>query len=242
MAIKAHSLLFLITFIELSMCSAHRYLTQAERFCSIDTSCNDTVISLLEPEHWTWLINDTADTTVGASDCSYDRIVINVNASIALLGPAEVMVESAITKAVSDHFPVEVTFAVDTSPPPTTVTVAPSSHAPTADLTNAPSNLAAITSSTVATSATGSPRAPPTIATSPPQAAPTTAYGSPTTVGQGRDSNGSPSSGGVSTVTVVIVVVAVLLVVAVSAILWKRRTSDSSRSTVASRTNNVFHA
>ncbi|XP_048350506.1 deoxyribonuclease-1-like 2 [Sphaerodactylus townsendi] len=75
-------------------------------------------IRLRTSDVFKWLISDSADTTVGNSDCAYDRIVVSGSKLRKLINPksAKVFDFQAALKlsqeealAVSDHFPVEVT-------------------------------------------------------------------------------------------------------------------------------------
>lgn len=54
-----------------------------------------------EPEFdsWTWVIPDTADTTVGNTDCAYDRIISNNPLKIKSYG-----IDTTITSEQSDHY------------------------------------------------------------------------------------------------------------------------------------------
>ncbi|KAF3818860.1 hypothetical protein GH733_012277 [Mirounga leonina] len=61
-------------------------------------------VRLRSSEVFKWLIPDSADTTVGNSDCAYDRIVACGAHLRRNLKP-----HSAAALAISDHFPVEVT-------------------------------------------------------------------------------------------------------------------------------------
>ncbi|XP_058142602.1 deoxyribonuclease-1-like 2 [Dasypus novemcinctus] len=75
-------------------------------------------IRLRSSELFRWLIPDGADTTVGASDCAYDRIVACGARLRRSLKPGSAAVrdfqeefglDQAQALAISDHFPVEVT-------------------------------------------------------------------------------------------------------------------------------------
>uniref|UniRef100_A0A8C0IVN1 Deoxyribonuclease 1 like 2 n=1 Tax=Chelonoidis abingdonii TaxID=106734 RepID=A0A8C0IVN1_CHEAB len=75
-------------------------------------------IRLHTSEVFEWLIPDSADTTVGKSDCAYDRIVVCGSKLKKSIKPKSAAVydfqqafklEEAEALAVSDHFPVEVT-------------------------------------------------------------------------------------------------------------------------------------
>ncbi|XP_010990896.2 LOW QUALITY PROTEIN: deoxyribonuclease-1-like 2 [Camelus dromedarius] len=77
------------------------------------------VIRLRSSEVFKWLIPDSADTTVGNSDCAYDRIVLcgaRLRSSLKPMSAAvhdfqeELGLDQAQALAISDHFPVEVTF------------------------------------------------------------------------------------------------------------------------------------
>ncbi|XP_008049510.1 LOW QUALITY PROTEIN: deoxyribonuclease-1-like 2 [Carlito syrichta] len=76
-------------------------------------------IRLRSSEVFKWLIPDSADTTVGNSDCAYDRIVVCGARLRRCLKPqsaavhdfqAEFGLDQTQALAISDHFPVEVTF------------------------------------------------------------------------------------------------------------------------------------
>ncbi|KAM6155642.1 deoxyribonuclease-1-like 2 [Rhynchocyon petersi] len=75
-------------------------------------------IRLRSSEVFKWLIPDSADTTVGNSDCAYDRIVVCGARLRRSLKPQSAAVhdfqeefglDQAQALAISDHFPVEVT-------------------------------------------------------------------------------------------------------------------------------------
>ncbi|XP_054991455.1 deoxyribonuclease-1-like 2 isoform X1 [Sorex araneus] len=75
-------------------------------------------IRLRSSEIFKWLIPDSADTTVGNSDCAYDRIVVCGPHLRKSLKPQSALVhdfreafglDQARALAISDHFPVEVT-------------------------------------------------------------------------------------------------------------------------------------
>ncbi|XP_019345513.2 deoxyribonuclease-1-like 2 [Alligator mississippiensis] len=75
-------------------------------------------IRLRTSEVFKWLIPDDADTTVGKSDCAYDRIVVCGSKLRKSIVPKSATVynfqrafklEQAEALAVSDHFPVELT-------------------------------------------------------------------------------------------------------------------------------------
>lgn len=74
-------------------------------------------IRLRSSEVFKWLIPDSADTTVGNSDCAYDRIVVCGAHLRRSLKPHSASVhdfqeefglDQAQALAISDHFPVEV--------------------------------------------------------------------------------------------------------------------------------------
>ncbi|EGW09740.1 Deoxyribonuclease-1-like 2 [Cricetulus griseus] len=76
-------------------------------------------IRLRSSEVFKWLIPDSADTTVGNSDCAYDRIVVSgahlpksLKAQSASVHnfQEEFGLDQTQALAISDHFPVEVTF------------------------------------------------------------------------------------------------------------------------------------
>ncbi|XP_052615080.1 deoxyribonuclease-1-like 2 [Peromyscus californicus insignis] len=76
-------------------------------------------IRLRSSEVFKWLIPDSADTTVGNSDCAYDRIVVSGAHLRRSLKPQSASVhnfqeefglDQTQALAISDHFPVEVTF------------------------------------------------------------------------------------------------------------------------------------
>ncbi|XP_077172869.1 deoxyribonuclease-1-like 2 [Paroedura picta] len=75
-------------------------------------------IRLRTSDVFKWLISDSADTTVGQSDCAYDRIVVSGSKLRKWIDPGSAKVfdfQAALklspeeARAVSDHFPVEVT-------------------------------------------------------------------------------------------------------------------------------------
>nr|XP_019568714.1 PREDICTED: deoxyribonuclease-1-like 2 [Rhinolophus sinicus] len=78
-------------------------------------------IRLRSSEVFKWLIPDSADTTVGNSDCAYDRIVVcgaHLRRSLKPQSAAvhdfqeEFGLDQTQALAISDHFPVEVTLKV----------------------------------------------------------------------------------------------------------------------------------
>ncbi|KAM9057363.1 LOW QUALITY PROTEIN: deoxyribonuclease-1-like 2 [Megaptera novaeangliae] len=86
--------------------------------CSYVQSQDWPAIRLRSSEVFKWLIPDSADTTVGNSDCAYDRIVVCGARLRSSLKPQSAAVHDfqeefglyqAQALAISDHFPVEVT-------------------------------------------------------------------------------------------------------------------------------------
>lgn len=76
-------------------------------------------IRLWSSQVFKWLIPDSADTTVGNSDCAYDRIVVSGAHMRKSVKPQSASVhnfqeefdlDQTQALAISDHFPVEVTF------------------------------------------------------------------------------------------------------------------------------------
>ena len=55
---------------------------------------------------WEWLIEDNEDTTVGSTDCAYDRIILNDNAYDEYISHE---IRTDITEEMSDHYLVSVT-------------------------------------------------------------------------------------------------------------------------------------
>jgi hypothetical protein len=102
------------------------YVTKTEWACIKDTACTDTIMKLYNPEKYEWLIPDDADTTTTiGSDCAYDRFVVAKpvpkqlsNASVHDFG-SDVETLGALTmdeiKAISDHYPIELTWATAAS-------------------------------------------------------------------------------------------------------------------------------
>ncbi|KAM7147224.1 deoxyribonuclease-1-like 2 isoform 4-T4 [Molossus nigricans] len=86
--------------------------------CSYVREQDWAAIRLRSSEVFKWLIPDSADTTVGNSDCAYDRIVVCGARLRRSLKPQSAVVhnfqevfglDQAQALAISDHFPVEVT-------------------------------------------------------------------------------------------------------------------------------------
>ncbi|XP_049759705.1 deoxyribonuclease-1-like 2 isoform X1 [Elephas maximus indicus] len=86
--------------------------------CSYVRAQDWAAIRLRSSEVFKWLIPDSADTTVGNTDCAYDRIVVcgvHLRRSLKPQSAAvhdfqeEFGLDQAQALAVSDHFPVEVT-------------------------------------------------------------------------------------------------------------------------------------
>jgi len=55
-----------------------------------------------EFDNWNWLINDDEDTTVSATHCAYDRILLNSDANNEYVNDG--IYKSGITKDISDHY------------------------------------------------------------------------------------------------------------------------------------------
>ena len=62
--------------------------------------------SPMRNSNYTWLVPDSADTTVSSTDCAYDRIVTTGELSGRLVGTWGVDSSSFSTTNVSDHYPV----------------------------------------------------------------------------------------------------------------------------------------
>jgi hypothetical protein len=62
--------------------------------------------SPMRNSNYTWLVPDSADTTVSSSDCAYDRIVTTGDLSGRLVGNWGIDTSSFTTSNVSDHYPV----------------------------------------------------------------------------------------------------------------------------------------
>ncbi|XP_061412683.1 deoxyribonuclease-1 [Lethenteron reissneri] len=86
--------------------------------CSYVTASDWGRIRLRSDSRFSWLIGDAADTTVGTTDCAYDRIVVAGSALQGAIasGSARILNFQSMygltlekAKEVSDHFPVEVT-------------------------------------------------------------------------------------------------------------------------------------
>ncbi|XP_073070770.1 deoxyribonuclease-1-like 2 [Manis javanica] len=87
--------------------------------CSYVRAQDWAAIRLRSSEVFKWLIQDNADTTVSNSDCAYDRIVVCGSRLRRSLKPQSATVhdfqeefglDQTQALAISDHFPVEVTF------------------------------------------------------------------------------------------------------------------------------------
>ncbi|XP_063285055.1 deoxyribonuclease-1-like [Pelobates fuscus] len=85
--------------------------------CSYVSSSDWSNIRLRNEDVFSWLIEDSVDTTVGASDCAYDRIVVSGSDLQEAIVPNSAKVYNFQKKhkmtteealALSDHFPVEV--------------------------------------------------------------------------------------------------------------------------------------
>lgn len=99
------------------------YLTASEWQCIRASDCIDHAIALWDNSMFgaaNWLIGDEADTTVAATDCAYDRLVLSDDLlPRALPGSAATIrfdcalgLNASATKLVSDHYPVAVTLNV----------------------------------------------------------------------------------------------------------------------------------
>jgi len=56
-------------------------------------------------ENWIWEISNTKDTTVSKTNCAYDRIISNINASNEIIRTK--IYKVGINSSLSDHYPVE---------------------------------------------------------------------------------------------------------------------------------------
>jgi deoxyribonuclease-1-like protein len=56
----------------------------------------------IEFDNWNWIIKDNQDTTVSATNCAYDRIILNNNAKQELKNSG--IDKKQITSSVSDHY------------------------------------------------------------------------------------------------------------------------------------------
>ena len=61
--------------------------------------------SPMRNSNYTWLVPDSADTTVSSSDCAYDRIVTTGDLSGRLVGNWGIDTSSFTTSNLSDHYP-----------------------------------------------------------------------------------------------------------------------------------------
>ncbi|XP_073916065.1 deoxyribonuclease-1 isoform X2 [Castor canadensis] len=86
--------------------------------CSYVTSSDWSSIRLRTSPIFQWLIPDTADTTVSSTHCAYDRIVVAGTLLQAAVVPGSAApfdfqaaygLKDSLAKAISDHYPVEVT-------------------------------------------------------------------------------------------------------------------------------------
>ena len=62
--------------------------------------------SPMRDSNYTWLVPDSADTTVSSTDCAYDRIVTTGDLSGRLVGTWGIDTSSFSSSNVSDHYPV----------------------------------------------------------------------------------------------------------------------------------------
>jgi endonuclease/exonuclease/phosphatase family metal-dependent hydrolase len=60
---------------------------------------------------WEWVITDEEDTTSSATDCAYDRIILNADAYQEYVSHG--VFKEGITKEISDHYLVWVELRVD---------------------------------------------------------------------------------------------------------------------------------
>ncbi|MDD4300357.1 MAG: hypothetical protein PHO78_06860, partial [Methanomicrobium sp.] len=71
----------------------------------------------MKSEGYTWIIGNSLDTTTGATDCTYDRIVITGDDSFytgtsgVMRFDTEYSLTEEFTKQVSDHYPVYAVFS-----------------------------------------------------------------------------------------------------------------------------------
>ena len=90
------------------------YITKTEWRCIREPTCTNTAMRLYNPDKYVWPIGDSADTTTSDTHCAYDRFVF------AKAVPAQVhdvmvydfgkKLTIDEVKAVSDHYPIELTW------------------------------------------------------------------------------------------------------------------------------------
>jgi len=92
--------------------------------CSYVSNSKKEQLVLRTKAKYHWLIGDDADTTTSATDCAYDRFVINGETLNGMVMPGSAKVfrfdteyglDNDLTKQVSDHYPIEVQFAAPSS-------------------------------------------------------------------------------------------------------------------------------
>ncbi|THD18748.1 deoxyribonuclease-1 [Fasciola hepatica] len=85
--------------------------------CSYLSNSKKKTLKLAQDTSYTWLVNDTLDTTVGKTDCAYDRLIVHgeklrktlvKNSAKAYRFPEEMHLDQKTALEVSDHYPVEI--------------------------------------------------------------------------------------------------------------------------------------
>ncbi|TPP56609.1 putative deoxyribonuclease I (DNase I) [Fasciola gigantica] len=85
--------------------------------CSYLSKSKKKTLKLTQDTSYTWLVNDNLDTTVGKTDCAYDRLIVHGeklrktlvrNSVKAYRYPEAMHLDQKTALEVSDHYPVEI--------------------------------------------------------------------------------------------------------------------------------------
>ena len=100
------------------------YVTKTEWKCIKDTTCSKTTMRSYNPLKYKWMIDDNQDTTTKSTDCAYDRFIfaLPVPAQISqvqVFDYSTVVGNVALTEEeltdVSDHYPIEFKWTLESS-------------------------------------------------------------------------------------------------------------------------------
>uniref|UniRef100_A0A8W8N2A0 Endonuclease/exonuclease/phosphatase domain-containing protein n=1 Tax=Magallana gigas TaxID=29159 RepID=A0A8W8N2A0_MAGGI len=85
--------------------------------CSYLSRTKMSALSIRQDSDYRWLINDSQDTTVGSTDCAYDRFIVKRNSSWldnilpnsvhVFLYDDELQLTEDLAGSISDHYPIE---------------------------------------------------------------------------------------------------------------------------------------
>ena len=122
------------------------YITKTEWRCIREPTCNNTAMRLHNPDKYIWPIDDDADTTTYDTHCAYDRFVFakpipEQVSDIMVYDFGKNLIEAQV-KAVSDHYPIELTWHLTSRGLKTNFSKSPAAYTNTAVTTAATTSYA----------------------------------------------------------------------------------------------------